>query len=1356
MLTKAEFIAHVLGEVASVTTSFPAADRGHVEGFDFESESTEWHTTDDTRFVTPLLQAAFGQGQNIPRSSVIRSADAVARHIPDQIRYWPKTTTCHHHTLLIELTSSHTDLLNIPAFRSRNLAHLNILEDALTRVVTEVLEGFQRGAGDLGASALKAAKHETLCVVTIADKREGELGYLACFGTFDNEFHGLETFFISRPLSTWDRTDARERLSLIYERQFRTLGSPQWQEAFTTSQERELATRLLRACTGANFTEARLQEHILDLLDTIARGFGLRKEADAERRLLAYTLPSEHDIGMDSEEREGVHGGVNPFSGVALRDEHHRLLGYIIYPLNSPEHAKKLRQHLEKHNRFHNVLVVYPDANQANIELWQGREQLTGKLRKGQSHRDAADVVNLLSRFFVVSKAKVRNPAELAQELAYRARYLRRLALRQLQDETDGGALQTLYADFRKALVHDLTKPDFADAFAQTLTYSLLTARWVQAAQNKPAPAKFERTEAMKRLSLGSRFLSEMFQAVLSMRLDDRSRLLWLVDDVADLLDRIDIVAVFKPDGTDLTSDPILHFYEPFLAAYDAKVRMKRGAFYTPKPVVSYIVRSVHELLQTKFGLEDGLADTTTWGEMLKRHPALKLPPLTDQPGETRTISPEEPFVQILDPATGTATFVVEVIDVIYRTLTAKWNQQRLTDAEQRGAWNEYVPKHLLSRIFAYELMMAPYAIAHMKIGLKLAETGYEFGTNERACIYLTNALEPWLKQLPLIGFDALANEAAAVNEIKRQKRFTVLIGNPPYAGYSANEGQWIEMLMEDYKKTVRNEERQIQRLSNDYVKFIRFSEATLLAAGTGCLGLITDSSYLNGILFRDMRSALRSSFECAWIFDLHGAAMRGAQRYVGIDENVFDITQGVVISLFVKLDGATSEFGHADLVGGRKAKYGNLSKDSVLTTPWSPLRPSLPKCLFVPMSSDDDYEAWPLFIDMVGTGSPNHDRDSRYGTGIKTRHDDFVVAWTPDEAVERVKQIENRPESDGALIKELGLCTTAHFSIRDARRRSQAPDLQEHVRPIAYRPFDTRWLVYLREFVCEPKTETMRHMLHPQNVALAVLRRDRKENGAGFFVARGLIAKDMVSNLDDALVWPLYLLPDEGQLLQEPDGRAVGAANIARKTIAMFTSRFKLTWCEYGSGDLSSSIGPEDIFHYFYAILNSPAYRDRYAEFLKIDFPRLPLTGNLQLFRELARLGGELTSLHVLESPKLHQPFTDFIGVPNSEVSRIAWVDHTVFIDAPTCKRGATQAHGKVGFAGVSEAVWNFHIGGYQVCEKWLKDRKGRRLTPDDILHYQRIVVALSETIRLMNEIDQVIETHGGWPNAFAAKETE
>ncbi len=428
----------------------------------------------------------------------------------------------------------------------------------------------------------------------------------------------------------------------------------------------------------------------------------------------------------------------------------------------------------------------------------------------------------------------IRTSDLLAERLAALARNIRDAAAKLLEAESERGPLTKLYKAFQAALIHDLTPESFADTYAQTITYGLFTAAVNRTEMSGGAAGTFVKADDVALMArVTSPFLKEMLETFLhvggrknGVDFDELG-----IQDVVELLrgEETDLPAILRDFGNRTRGeDPVIHFYEHFLSAYNKKLKVQRGVFYTPQPVVSYIVRSVHELLQTEFGLEDGLASTVTWGEMLKKNPGLKLPPLTDEPGESRTISPDEPFVQILDPAPGTATFLVEVIDVIYKHLKAKWDQGGLATmppvavaaaplAPLRGAalsvtgsggvagaqppanvsqpsglpprtfadyWNLYVPQHLLPRLHGYELLAAPYAIAHLKLGLKLTETGYRFGSDERARVFLTNALEPWVKQMPLIGFEPLAHEAQAVNDIKRYKRFTVVIGNPPYGEF--------------------------------------------------------------------------------------------------------------------------------------------------------------------------------------------------------------------------------------------------------------------------------------------------------------------------------------------------------------------------------------------------------------------------------------------------------------------------------------------------------------------------------------------------------------------------------------------
>jgi len=904
----------------------------------------------------------------------------------------------------------------------------------------------------------------------------------------------------------------------------------------------------------------------------------------------------------------------------------------------------------------------------------------------------------LLDSFFTIPALTVGTAKELAQRMAGMTRNLRDLITATFAHGTppDQEWLQNWLTSFREVLIPDLDEAKFADMFAQTLAYGLFAARI-----HTPTGKIFSREMAAFSLPKTNPFLRKLFAEFAGVDMPETFG--WAVDDIVELLKHAPMDEVLKDFGKGKgKEDPVVHFYETFLAAYDPKMRELRGVYYTPEPVVSYIVRSIDHLLKTRFDRPKGLADENTL---------------------------------ILDPATGTGTFLYFVVRQIYEQF-----------ASQKGAWDSYVSEHLLNRLFGFELLMAPYAIAHLKLGLELHETGYSFGSGQRLGVYLTNTLEEAAKKSEKLIAKWISDEADSAAHIKRDLPIMVVLGNPPYSGISANSGPWIENLMEDYKVTVREEERQIQRLSNDYVKFIRFAQWRLERTGHGILAFITDSGYLDGILFRDVRHVLLRTFPEVFILNLHGVAVRGAQNPKSDDENVFDITQGVAIGIFVKCAGEADQakVHYYDMVGTRESKYHTLAESSIAETKWDQISPQPPAWRLIPTSSDATYESWPQFTAIIGTGKPKGDRDKRYGTGIKTRHDDFVVGWDAADAVRRVRRLADRSEPDHQLIRELKLCTTAHFNVSTARKRAERADISEHVAPITYRPFDRRYLVYLRDFVCEPKRETMRHLLHADNIAMAVLRRDRRELGAGFLAARGLIAKDMVSNLDDALVWPLYLYSEseQGEGQRELAIHALGthssrSHNLEPAFVGQLEKQLGLHFASDGAGDLQTTFGPEDVFDYMYAVFHSPTYRKRYAEFLKSDFPRLPLTSDRSLFVALTGKGSELVSLHLMESPKLDQLITTFPEKGSNLVEKVTYIAATQRV----CINGIQY------FQGVARDAWEFHIGGYQVLEKWLKDRKGRELTWDDTQHYQKVVVALKETIRLMGEIDAVIEAYGGWP---------
>jgi hypothetical protein len=945
----------------------------------------------------------------------------------------------------------------------------------------------------------------------------------------------------------------------------------------------------------------------------------------------------------------------------------------------------------------------------------------------------------------------IRTSDHLAEVLAGFARAIRENVSVKLAAESEQGPLTKLYKGFQSSLIHDLTEETFADTYAQTITYGLLTAAISRTEMSEGrAGTALIAENVTDMVPVTNPFLREMLTEFLAVGgrkggidFDELG-----IQDVVELLrgEETDLPAILRDFGHKTRGeDPVIHFYEHFLSAYNKKLKIQRGVFYTPQPVVSYIVRSVHELLQTEFGLAHGLADTTTWGEMIEKHnssPAtrdtpLSLPPLTDEPNCTETISPEEPFVQILDPATGTATFLVEVVDVIHKHLQSLWKKSgfaampsiqnpKFKIQNWSDYWNEYVPKSLLPRLHAYELMMAPYAIAHMKIGLKLAETGYRFGTEERARIYLTNALEPWQKQLPLIGFDALAHEAAAVNEIKRHKRFTVVIGNPPYAGHSANSGLWIQGLVDDYFKIngAPLNEANSKWLRDDYVKFLRFGQEIMRRSGVGVISFITNHGYIDNPTFRGMRFSLLADFGRMWVTDLHGNTKKKERDDSGDhDENVFDIQQGVAV--FAALFGRSParQVWHSHVRGNRTSKYTRLGKESSSSLASTPAHPSQPFYLLMPqdIGTRSEYDSF------LGIAQDAQE----CSLGILTKRDSLAVAFTPEELLGALRRFADRSRTDKEVAEEFGvpLADKDKWSVATARA-SLARVYERNVRPLLYRPFDIRFVYYDDTLVARTNRRVLRNLEQVKENRAFIFGRQGMATGSEHwdvcFVCAGL-ADQNIYRRGGGTVFPLHLAGDE-------HGFGLGdyRLNFSRNLTNSFTN-FKAT--------------PEDIFHYAYAVFHSPGYRSRYAEFLKIDFPRLPLTGKLELFRELSRLGGELTALHLLESPKLDTPTTEFTG-HSREVTKVGYTDETVWINAGGTKSNTTP--GTSGFTPVPETVWNFHIGGYQVCEKWLKDRKGRTLTDEDIAHYHKIVIALTETIRLMAEIDHVIETHGGWPGAF------
>ncbi len=943
--------------------------------------------------------------------------------------------------------------------------------------------------------------------------------------------------------------------------------------------------------------------------------------------------------------------------------------------LDTPLHLDAVASELTTH-------LAWPD-DEGDPETWRQRWRTAFTLRHGE----------------VITTSK-----ELSECLAELARAIRDRIRTALAIETEAGPLRQLMKAFQTALVHDLDGAGFADMYAQTIAYGLLSARITD-----PARRTADDFAAHMRTNPFLRELMQTFLRVGGRRgraggpgidFDELG-----VSDVVEFLDQANMEAVVRDFGDrNPQEDPVIHFYEHFLAAYDKKQKVSRGVFYTPRPVVSYIVRSVDELLRTEFGLEDGLADTTTWGEMAKHHEDLKIPEGT---------SPGQAFVQILDPATGTGTFLVDVIDLIHKTMVEEWKSRGHGEKKILTPWNEYVPKHLLPRLHGYELLMAPYAIAHLKIGLKLFETGYRFESDERARVYLTNALEPaGDEQLMLDFLPALAHEAKAVNEIKRKQRFTVVIGNPPYSGLSSNMGPWIDGLLKgrlpDGTATasyyhVDGEplgEHKVW-LQDDYVKFIRLSQWLLDGTGAGVHGYISNHGYLDNPTFRGVRWSLMQSFRRIRVLDLHGnLKKKEAPPRGGRDVSVFNIQQGVAIGLFTKAAAASRCVCHADLWGEREQKYRWLWEHGSADTEWVQLEPSPPFHLFEPFddAGKGAYYGWPAINEVMAVNV----------TGIVTARDAFVIDFDREALRGRIADLRSNSLSDDAIRRKyfVGKGSKKYppgdsrgWKLPAARRKIREDDQwDEWYAPVLYRPFDIRDMYYVPWMVDWPRTEAMPHMLAGENVGLIFMRQVAMGNAYTHFGAsrHSVDNRAFYSNKGIMSFGPLYLYPGVGKADRSlfrrwgkgKDGRT---PNLDSGFVEQIAAATELRFVSDGRGDLREAFGAEDVFAYIYTVFHSPDYRGHYEAQLKLDFPRVPLPGSVDLFRQLAEAGHDLLALHLLESPKLGKPITTYTGPKNPEVGRVGWSNGTVWLDAG--KTNAREGHratkpGTICLRGVPEEV--------------------------------------------------------------------
>jgi len=960
-------------------------------------------------------------------------------------------------------------------------------------------------------------------------------------------------------------------------------------------------------------------------------------------------------------------------------DGKNHITGYIeakdpsVTNLDYIEGTEQLKRYC---STFPNVILtnfyefrLYRDG-QRIAQVMIGRPMIARQLHTPPPVENCDQFKDLLETFFSFSLPKVKSARSLAIELAKRTRFLRDEVIAvEIEEDGTKGQKQIIgfYEAFKKYLIGTLTEKQFADLYAQTITYGLFAAR-------TRANGEFNRRLAFDYIPNTIGILRDVFRFI---SLEDPPKSLQIiVEDIAEILHATDVKKILHEYySTGKGKDPILHFYETFLSTYDPEIRERRGVYYTPEPIVGYIVRSVHSILKTHFGLSDGLASQE---------------------------------VKLLDPAGGTLTFPAAAIHLAAKEYIKKYGE---------GGLHSWIKKHILPDFYAFELMMAPYAIGHLKIGFILDELGYSLADDERFKLYLTNTLEmEEIEQITIPGVSSLSEESHLAGEVKKKQSILVILGNPPYSGISSNVNKWTEKLLKEdidgcqsyYKVDNKPLGEKKLWLQDDYVKFLRFAQWKIQKAGFGIVGMITNHSYLDNPTFRGMRQSLMKTFNEIYIINLHGNSLKKEKTPDGgKDENIFDIRQGVAIALFVKnKERKESLIYHADLYGLRQEKYDWLDQNAFNIENYEKIKPLSPWYFFIPRNTShiQKYLEWQKINEIFPINN----------VGIVTARDKFAIDFDQNILKNRIRQFRDLLLDNSLIQEAFKLKDTSTFKLDKFRKELAKDDnWQNYFKLITYRPFDLRHIYYSKWVIERPIYNTMRHMLE-ENIALITPRQHKEEPGA--FITQNIIGHKTVSAYDINYIFPLFIYPDEKN------------KNLFNHTQIEKEPNVPPVVFEKLSKSYSRKPTPEEILYYIYGIFYSNIYRETYAEFLKIDFPRVPFTSDYDLFIEMCKLGKELSALHLLKSSKLDSPIAKYQGSgDNDRIKKVAYKEdeQRIYINKEKY------------FEGVTPEVWNYHIGGYQVLHKYLKDRKDRMM--DDAPRYCRIVTALYKTIEIQKQIDNI-----------------
>lgn len=967
--------------------------------------------------------------------------------------------------------------------------------------------------------------------------------------------------------------------------------------------------------------------------------------------------------------------------------------------------------HREQFDRYKNAINTIAFTDYLEFVLFEnGEEVLSSRIGKINNNEiiatdDVEQIGNfekIIANLYNAKAEPIKSAKVLTKTLAAKAKLISYILLNAYQknETNEDKELHLKLAAFQKFLVHDMTKEQFVDFYAQTIIYGMFIARIYD-----KTPASFSLVEASELIPKTIPFLKKIFKQLALA--DLHYGIKWIVEDLVEIFRATNMDRVLRNYG----KDPLVHFYEDFLAEYNPKIREDFGVWYTPKEVVDFMVNAVDHLLKRELEIEDGLADNS----------------VIEYKGKTIH------KVQLLDPATGTGTFLATIAEKI-----------RESYKDQEGLWSTEVVEHIIPRLNGFEYLMAPYTMAHLKLSTSLGLDNIQTEHLDRLKIYLTNSLEEVHPEENLDFAKFITDESNAANIIKRDTPVMVVVGNPPYNEKSANRGEWITNLMNDYKQEPGQERILVKRLrngkyiykntlkggnlkglNNDYCKFIRLGQNFVGKNNEGILAYITANTYLDSRLFRGMRYNLLKSFDKIYLINLHGSTMRRESTEDIVDQCIFNIRQGVSIAIFIKKKNSnTNELAqvfYKDIYGKRNIKLNYLSGHSFDDVNFSKIEPNPPLYTFRITDSElkKQYESGFKINELI----------NRYVQGFKSERDSIAIQFEKTNIVDIVTAMRSNKTNE-ELCNHYGFKNNRDWSLERARDLAKKrKQWSNYFTEVQYRPFDKRWTYFDKALITYPRPLVQSSIFGHENLSLCI---GQQGNVMGDEEWSLVYCSELPVDLNinprgGAYLFPLYVYNDTLKITNY-------SSTIIDKIEIAINKRLQEPM---DKERIEDGFLPVDLIDYIYAILHSVSYRDTYHDFLQNDFPIIPYPESAEYFFSMAELGKKLRDLHQLKDIEQKDFITKYpISVPTD--SNLV----------SSCKFEETEEGlGRVWinryqyFDEVPTDAWSLNISGYQVLEKWLKDRKGKVLNSNDIRHYQKIVVALVKTMEVQEEIDDIIQ---------------